>query len=87
MTVAFLALGEGWHNYHHAFPWDYKAAELGNYTCNITTCFLDFCGKLGLAYDFKVASEELIRKRVLRTGDGSHHMHGHEGEVTYDYDF
>ncbi|CAG7833729.1 unnamed protein product, partial [Allacma fusca] len=26
--VSILAAGEGWHNYHHAFPRDYKAAEL-----------------------------------------------------------
>ncbi|XP_034247037.1 stearoyl-CoA desaturase 5-like isoform X3 [Thrips palmi] len=29
--VAYITFGEGWHNYHHVFPWDYKAAELGNY--------------------------------------------------------
>ncbi|XP_054266123.1 acyl-CoA Delta-9 desaturase-like [Macrosteles quadrilineatus] len=83
-SVALLALGEGWHNYHHAFPWDYKAAELGNYTLNFTTMFLDVCARLGLAYDLKKASDELVRKRILRTGDGSHkisHEHSHEGEV------
>ncbi|CAB3247578.1 unnamed protein product [Arctia plantaginis] len=26
--VSFIALGEGFHNYHHSFPWDYKTAEL-----------------------------------------------------------
>lgn len=25
--VSTVALGEGWHNYHHMFPFDYKAAE------------------------------------------------------------
>ncbi|TMW52723.1 hypothetical protein DOY81_002173 [Sarcophaga bullata] len=28
--VSFLALGEGWHNYHHVFPWDYKTGEFGS---------------------------------------------------------
>jgi stearoyl-CoA desaturase (delta-9 desaturase) len=28
--VSILTLGEGWHNWHHAYPWDYAAAELGN---------------------------------------------------------
>lgn len=46
-NVALVALGEGWHNYHHAFPWDYKAAELGNYRANITTAFIDFFYKIG----------------------------------------
>lgn len=26
--TSFWAMGEGWHNYHHVFPFDYKAAEL-----------------------------------------------------------
>lgn len=47
--VSFLALGEGWHNYHHVFPWDYKTGEFGNYKLNVTTGFIDLCAKLGLA--------------------------------------
>jgi stearoyl-CoA desaturase (delta-9 desaturase) len=39
--VSIFAMGEGWHKYHHTFPWDYKAAELGNYTLNATTFLLD----------------------------------------------
>ncbi|XP_039305445.1 acyl-CoA Delta(11) desaturase isoform X2 [Solenopsis invicta] len=74
--VAMLTLGEGWHNYHHVFPWDYKAAELGNYRLNFTTAFIDFCAKIGWAYDLKTVSEETIRKRVERTGDGSHELWG-----------
>ncbi|KAH7638263.1 stearoyl-coa desaturase 5-like [Dermatophagoides farinae] len=27
--VVYLALGEGYHNYHHTFPWDYSASEHG----------------------------------------------------------
>ncbi|XP_070503876.1 acyl-CoA Delta-9 desaturase-like isoform X3 [Chironomus tepperi] len=26
--VSIIALGEGWHNYHHVFPWDYKVMNL-----------------------------------------------------------
>lgn len=70
--VALGALGEGWHNYHHVFPWDYKAAELGNYRANLTTGFIDFFSKIGWAYDLKTVSMDMIRKRVGRTGDGSH---------------
>lgn len=47
--VSLLAMGEGWHNYHHVFPWDYKTGEFGNYSLNITTAFIDFCAWLGLA--------------------------------------
>uniref|UniRef100_A0A336MI11 CSON002025 protein n=1 Tax=Culicoides sonorensis TaxID=179676 RepID=A0A336MI11_CULSO len=70
--VAAFGLGEGWHNYHHVFPWDYKTSELGKYSSNWTTGFIDFFAKIGWAYDLKTVSNEMIRKRVLRTGDGSH---------------
>ncbi|CAH0407057.1 unnamed protein product [Chilo suppressalis] len=71
-TVAICAFGEGWHNYHHVFPWDYKAAELGNYSTNMSTGLIDLAAKWGLAYDLKTVSVEMIRKRAARTGDGSH---------------
>lgn len=66
-----MALGEGWHNYHHVFPWDYKAAELGDYKLNLTTAFIDFFAKIGWAYDLKTVSAETVRKRVERTGTNS----------------
>lgn len=67
-----LTLGEGWHNYHHVFPWDYKAAELGDYKLNLTTAFIDFFAKIGWAYDLKTVSSDIIRKRVERTGINGH---------------
>ncbi|KAF6210376.1 hypothetical protein GE061_013480 [Apolygus lucorum] len=69
--VAFLSLGEGWHNYHHVFPWDYKAAELGPGLFNGATLFLDICAYLGLAYDLKEPSKELVMKTALKNGDGT----------------
>lgn len=69
--VSIFAYGEGWHNYHHVFPWDYKTSEFGTYNTNFTTAFIDFCARLGLAYDLKTVSNEIIRKRAARTGDGS----------------
>lgn len=67
--LGIMTQGEGWHNYHHVFPWDYKTAELGNYRYNITTGFIDFFAKIGWAYDLKTASDELIQKRMARSGD------------------
>lgn len=63
--IAWLTFGEGWHNYHHVFPWDYKAAEFGN-CFNFTTNLIDFFAYLGLAYDLKTASPEIVKKRILR---------------------
>lgn len=74
--VSVMALGEGWHNYHHVFPWDYKTAELGDYSANTTTAFIDFFAKIGWAYDLKTVSAEMIKKRAERTGDGSHPVWG-----------
>ncbi|XP_029177081.1 (11Z)-hexadec-11-enoyl-CoA conjugase-like [Nylanderia fulva] len=68
-VVSFISCGEGWHNYHHVFPWDYKAAELGNYKLNIATAFIDFFAYLGLAYDLKTASAKIVKKRALRNSE------------------
>mgnify|MGYP003343621034 CR=1 FL=1 len=76
LTMSILTLGEGWHNYHHAFPWDYKTAELGKFGTNLTTVFIDLMAKIGWAYDLKTASDDMIKKRVLRTGDGTHELWG-----------
>ena len=75
--MSTLAAGEGWHNYHHTFPYDYKAAELGDYGFNFTKALIDLMAAIGWAYDLKTVSEPMIRRRVLRTGDGTHKVYGH----------
>ncbi|XP_075975772.1 acyl-CoA Delta-9 desaturase-like [Anticarsia gemmatalis] len=75
--VSLLSLGEGWHNYHHAFPWDYKAAELSMHF-NQSATIIRFLERIGLAYDLKVASPELVASRIKRTGDGSHYAMGND---------
>jgi stearoyl-CoA desaturase (delta-9 desaturase) len=74
--VSLLTLGEGWHNYHHVFPWDYKTAEIGGNRINPTTRFIDFMARIGWAYDLKTAPMSMVKKRVERTGDGSHELWG-----------
>jgi stearoyl-CoA desaturase (delta-9 desaturase) len=76
ISVAILSQGEGFHNYHHVFPYDYKAAELGNYSLNFTTAFIDFFARVGWAYSLKTTSKETIMARVARTGDGTHGRFG-----------
>ncbi|KAL1123029.1 hypothetical protein AAG570_002117 [Ranatra chinensis] len=63
ISVALGALGEGWHNYHHVFPWDYKAAELGNYKLNFTTAFVDFFARIGWAWDLKTVPKQVVMRR------------------------
>lgn len=68
--VVYASMGEGFHNYHHTYPWDYSASEHGWNKCfNLTTLFIDVCAFLGLAYDRRKPSEQLVRKRIDRTGD------------------
>ena len=68
LLVSLLAIGEGFHNYHHTFPFDYATSEWGP-TFNITTCIIDFFGLLGLVYDRKQVSSDSIDKVRKRIGD------------------
>ncbi|XP_073818163.1 acyl-CoA Delta-9 desaturase-like [Musca autumnalis] len=74
--ISWFTVGECWHNYHHVFPWDYKAAEFGGSRHNFSAAFIEFFAKLGWAYDMKTVSPNVIEKRVQRTGDGSHPVWG-----------
>jgi stearoyl-CoA desaturase (delta-9 desaturase) len=65
--VAFLALGEGWHNYHHTFPYDYRTSEWG-LRLNTTTGFLNVMAWLGQAYDLRSAASATVEARAARTG-------------------
>lgn len=42
---------------------------------NFTTAFIDFFAKIGWAYDLKTVTPDVIKKRIERTGDGSHQPH------------
>ena len=66
--VCYAALGEGFHNYHHAFPYDYATGEYGP-KMNITTCFIDVCAALGFVYDRRQVSQEAIINMRQRKGD------------------
>lgn len=66
--VAMLAQGEGYHNYHHTFPYDYATSEY-KYGINFTTIFIDAMAFLGLAYDRKMASKDNIASRKQKTAE------------------
>ena len=71
ILVSLGAVGEGFHNYHHTFPFDYSASEY-RWHINFTTFFIDCMAALGLAYDRKKVSKATVLARIKRTGDGSH---------------
>jgi stearoyl-CoA desaturase (delta-9 desaturase) len=53
IVVAVITGGEGWHNYHHAFPMDYRAADEW-YQWNPTKWLIQFLGLLGLGWNMRV---------------------------------
>lgn len=65
-------MGDGWHNYHHVFPWDYKNSELWDYKLNLSALLVDICAKIGWAYNLKTVSHKMVAERVKKTGDGTH---------------
>ncbi len=67
--VIYLSMGEGNHNYHHTFPWDYSSSEKKFWEFfNPATLFIDLNSWLGLAYDLKKPSHEMVHQVVQRKG-------------------
>ena len=69
-----VTLGEGYHNFHHAFPFDYRANELFGlaHITSLSNLYINVLAAIGLVHDRKFASPQMIARRVTRTGDGSH---------------
>ena len=68
--VTYFSLGEGYHNFHHVFPFDYSASEFGwAHNFNLTTAFIDFFELIGQVYDKRVADPSTVDSRSKRTGD------------------
>merc|ERR1712002_582520 len=67
MAVSVLAMGEGFHNYHHTFPYDYSTSEWGG-RFNVTTLFIDAMAAIGQAYDLRKATSHTVKARAARTG-------------------
>ena len=70
--VSYGAFGEGYHNYHHTFPWDYSTSELGG-KLNLTKRFIDLMSHFGLAYNLRRASRDLVDKRKDKVTSAHHH--------------
>lgn len=79
--VIYNGLGEGFHNYHHTFPYDYATSEFGKYL-NITTTFIDLCAALGLVHDRRKVDQETILRRRNRTGDLNEQQQQHQQQST-----
>jgi stearoyl-CoA desaturase (delta-9 desaturase) len=55
--TAIVASGEGWHNYHHTYPWDYATAEHNWWwQWNPSKVAIDALSLVGQTYDCKRAT-------------------------------
>lgn len=69
-VVAFLSGGEGWHNWHHKYPYDYAASEFGpSAQFNPAKIYIDTACALGLASNRKRATAAWAMGRARRDKD------------------
>ncbi|TFK47579.1 delta 9-fatty acid desaturase protein [Heliocybe sulcata] len=64
VITAFATIGEGYHNFHHQFPMDYRNA-IKWYQYDPTKWFIVACYKLGLASHLKTFPDNEVRKGQL----------------------
>jgi len=68
--VAFVSGGEGWHNWHHKYPYDYAASEFGDWgQHNPGKGIIDILCWMGLASNRKRATAAWAMGRARRDKD------------------
>ncbi|RAH59759.1 fatty acid desaturase [Aspergillus piperis CBS 112811] len=65
LITALITMGEGYHNFHHEFPSDYRNG-IEWYQPDITKWAIRLCEQLGLAYDLKRFRQNEIGKSRLQ---------------------
>ncbi len=69
VLVGVFALGEGWHNNHHAFPTSARHG-IGPWQPDVSYALIRGMEWLGLAWRVKVPSEEAIAAKLERAAEG-----------------
>lgn len=65
--VSWMAIGEGWHNWHHKYPYDYATSEFGIFSqYNPTKLLIDILAALGLVWNRKRATAAWSRGKARR---------------------
>merc|ERR1712176_459065 len=68
--VSLLAIGEGWHNWHHKYPFDYAASEFGvSRQFNPSKMMIDTFAALGMVWGRKRATAAWAMGRARRDRD------------------
>jgi stearoyl-CoA desaturase (delta-9 desaturase) len=74
-AVSIFSGGEGWHNFHHAYPWDYAASETAAvdvfWRFNLTKFWIDSLAALGLVYDRKVVRNPVRALERVRAAEAA----------------
>ncbi|XP_075972001.1 acyl-CoA Delta-9 desaturase-like [Anticarsia gemmatalis] len=70
VIIAALTGGEGWHNFHHSFPFDYRAAEFYHFL-DFTTNLIHLAEKFGWVTEKREVSKEMIQKYTAQHGPDS----------------
>ena len=65
LLTAIITFGEGYHNFHHEFPCDYRSAPAW-YQYDPTKWLIFMCQAFGLTYNLKTFSKNDIQKMVLQ---------------------
>lgn len=64
--LALLLLGENWHNFHHAFPSDYRNGEKW-YHFDVHKWIIFLMSKCGLAWDLKRTTKVRVEAKIIQT--------------------
>lgn len=64
--LAFLLLGENWHNFHHAFPGDYRNGARW-YQADVHKWIIYLMSKVGLAWDLKRTAKVRVEAKMAKT--------------------
>ncbi|XP_078037401.1 delta(9)-fatty-acid desaturase fat-7-like [Augochlora pura] len=66
LVANLVTLGDGFHNYHHAFPWDYRMTDT---PYSFSAKMLELFAYMGLVYDLKIATPRIVHGHRKRHGD------------------
>jgi stearoyl-CoA desaturase (Delta-9 desaturase) len=68
--VSFMGLGEGWHSWHHKYPYDYAASEFGiSSQFNPSKLLIDLMALCGLVWNRKRGTNAWAMGRARRDRD------------------
>jgi len=68
--VSWFAIGEGWHNWHHKYPFDYAASEFGiSSQYNPSKLLIDFLAFFGLVWGRKRGTGAWSLRKARRNMD------------------